>query len=121
MPELRTPPGAKPALSERKKVLFRVSSDLWHRRRRCCSREKESADFKAMELELLEGIRTTQAAQVKLQQDIVNAGGQVSSAVFLQRPSKAMKAFSEVMIATCAHWVRAFKDISGMYLRLHGP
>eukprot|EP00434_Breviolum_minutum_P026968 symbB.v1.2.023843.t1/scaffold2213.1/size114990/4 len=67
-------------------------------------RQKESADFKALELELVNGIRTTQAAQVKLQQDIVAAGGQVATnaAAFLQqkRPSKAMKAFSDVMVAT---------------------
>jgi len=64
-------------------------------------RQKESADFKALELELVNGIRTTQAAQVKLQQDIV-AAGQVATnaAAFLQqkRPSKAMKAFSDVMV-----------------------
>lgn len=67
-------------------------------------REKEAADFKALELELVNGIRTTQAAQVKLQQDIVAAGGEVAAgaqnAAFLQQkqPSKAMKAFSDVMV-----------------------
>eukprot|EP00435_Cladocopium_sp_Y103_P024787 s3045_g6.t1 len=67
-------------------------------------REKEAADFKALELELVNGIRTTQAAQVKLQQDIVAAGGAAGAenAAFLQQkqPSKAMKAFSDVMVAT---------------------
>ena len=33
----------------------------------------------ALELELVNGIRTTQAAQVKLQQDIVAAGGEVAA------------------------------------------
>lgn len=65
-------------------------------------REKEAADFKALELELVNGIRTTQAAQVKLQQDIVAAGGAAGAenAAFLQQkqPSKAMKAFSDVMV-----------------------
>lgn len=108
MPELWSPPGAEPALSEK------VHIELWFREAATLLREKESADFKAMELELVEGIRTTQAAQVKLQQaprmafqhlgqDIVNAGGQVSAraqgshvrrclaeAVFLQRPSKVL-------------------------------
>ncbi|CAJ1350423.1 unnamed protein product, partial [Effrenium voratum] len=42
-------------------------------------REKESADFKALELELVEGIRTTQAAQAKLEQDILAAGGEVKA------------------------------------------
>jgi len=66
-------------------------------------REKESADFKALELELVEGIRTTQAAQAKLEQDILAAGGEVKAngAAFLQRPrkaSQAMQAFSDVMV-----------------------
>jgi len=66
-------------------------------------REKESADFKALELELVEGIRTTQAAQTQLEQDIAAAGGKVSKkGAFLQqkllRPSKAMTAFSDVMV-----------------------
>ncbi|CAE7315747.1 Esyt3 [Symbiodinium natans] len=65
-------------------------------------REKEAADFKALELELVEGIRTTQAAQTKLEQDIVTAGGNVAKkGAFLQtppRPSKAMEAFSDVMV-----------------------
>eukprot|EP00913_Durusdinium_trenchii_P027356 g25663.t2 len=71
----------------------------------------DQTDFKALELELVDGIRTTQAAQVKLQQERcsrhVSAGGEVlggKAAVFLQqkRPSKAMKAFSDVMEFTKA-------------------
>lgn len=65
-------------------------------------REKEASDFKALELELVEGIRTTQAAQTKLEQDILASGGKVAKkGAFLQtekRPSKAMEAFSDVMV-----------------------
>mmetsp|Transcript_36030 Transcript_36030/g.84268 ORF Transcript_36030/g.84268 Transcript_36030/m.84268 type:complete len:717 (+) Transcript_36030:27-2177(+) len=65
-------------------------------------REKEASDFKALELELVEGIRTTQAAQTKLEQDILASGGKVAkTGAFLEtekRPSKAMEAFSDVMV-----------------------
>eukprot|EP00930_Biecheleria_cincta_P006650 TRINITY_DN1076_c0_g1_i3.p1 TRINITY_DN1076_c0_g1~~TRINITY_DN1076_c0_g1_i3.p1 ORF type:complete len:732 (-),score=219.72 TRINITY_DN1076_c0_g1_i3:248-2443(-) len=62
-------------------------------------RQKESADFKSFELELVEGLQTTQVAAEKLQQDIA-AGSPAPLGAFLQKtqkPSKAMKAFSDVM------------------------
>ena len=50
------------------------------------SQSKNHPVCEALELELVNGIRTTQAAQVKLQQDIVAAGGEVAAGANASSP-----------------------------------
>jgi BMFP domain-containing protein YqiC len=80
-------------------------------------RQKESTDFKSFELELVEGLQTTQAAAEKLQQDI-SAAAPAPASAFLQKtkkPSKAMNAFSDVMAELAQAASLSVTDDMGKY------